>query len=172
MHLAPEAPTHKYLSTAFGPGYVATDPWPSGYRHAKCLKISFPQGFDLFPANYFDLIVHNHVLEHIPGDFKDHLREFHRILARDGVMVFTIPDIKILQQVPLSIQGGESLSSDADRIAKFGQKDHFKWLCLDLLEFSGNLYSEFRLFLDPRNSESQTALAHHNAQGIVFFCRK
>jgi SAM-dependent methyltransferase len=123
LHLAPEEMTYDYLIVPFGSGYVCSDMVPSKFPHAQCLKLTLPSGFDIFPDGYFNLILHNHVLEHIPGDYHDHLTSFFRILRPGGHMVFTIPGIS---QTSITRQGGEYLLTDAERVRLHGQSDHYK----------------------------------------------
>lgn len=131
LHLAPEEMTHRYLAQSFGSGYICSDLVPSKYSHAHCLKLALPEGFDVFPDSYFDLILHNHVLEHIPGDYRDHLAQFVRILRPGGHMVFTLPGIS---KSARTVQGGEHLSSD-QRLRLHGQSDHYKSFGYDLVEW-------------------------------------
>jgi SAM-dependent methyltransferase len=47
-----------------------------------------------FKNNQFDLIVSNHVIEHV-GDLNaqnDHLKEIHRVLKPDGILYFSVPN--------------------------------------------------------------------------------
>lgn len=44
-----------------------------------------------FDENYFDVVVMNHVLEHIP-DIPELLNEIHRILKADGILVISVPN--------------------------------------------------------------------------------
>ena len=132
LHLAPEEMTHRYLAHSIGSGYICSDLTPSKYPHAKCLKLALPESFDIFPDSYFDLILHNHVLEHIPGDYRDHLAQFVRILRPQGHMVFTLPGIS---SATVTVQGGEYLPSDEDRRRIHGQSDHYKSFGYDLVEW-------------------------------------
>ncbi len=148
LHLAPEEMTHRYLSVAIGKGYVCSDLSPSKYPHAQCLKLPLPDGFDMFPDEYFDLIVHNHVLEHIPGDFRDHLAQFIRLLNQKGHMIFTVPGVS---NTALTIQGGEHLPSDRERIRIHGQSDHFKSFGYDLIEWFYDAPGYFGAMQTPNN---------------------
>lgn len=134
LHLAPEEMTHRYLARNLGAGYICADLQPLRYPHAQCLKLTLPDGFDIFPDNYFDLILHNHVLEHIPGDYRDHLDQFLRMLRPRGNMVFTLPGISLTSK---TLQGGEHLVSDEQRARCHGQADHYKSFGYDLLEWPG-----------------------------------
>ncbi len=46
-----------------------------------------------FPDNYFDVIVANHVFEHLFNPNKE-LREIHRILKEDGILYIGVPNIE------------------------------------------------------------------------------
>lgn len=141
LHLAPEEMTHRYMMRAFGGGYICSDLFPSKYPHAQCLKLALPEGFAIFPENYFDLILHNHVLEHIPGDYREHLVSFQNLLRPRGHMIFTVPSIS---QTSLSVQGGEYLSSNTERIRLHGQSDHYKSFGYDFIDFFSQLSGTLR----------------------------
>ncbi|MFK5977644.1 MAG: methyltransferase domain-containing protein [Rhizobiaceae bacterium] len=132
LHLAPEQFLYRELSEMVGAGYITSDASPERYPHAECLKLYFPQDFDLFPDGYFTAILHNHVLEHIPGHYGDHLIAFTRMLAPGGKMIFSVPGPYLDRQ---SVEGGEHLASDAERLEKFLQEDHYKMLGADFVDF-------------------------------------
>ncbi len=125
LHLAPEPWLYPKLKDVLGSGYLCADPSPGTYPHAPCLRLFFPDDFDLFPDGYFSAILHNHVLEHIPGHYGDHLEAFIRLLAPGGKMIFSIPGPYKNQPTR---EGGEHLASDAERLEQFLQEDHFKML--------------------------------------------
>ena len=123
LHMAPERCLHRVLADRLGDSYVTSDPEPERYLYAKCLRRGFPDGFREFEDGYFTGIIHNHILEHIPGHYGDHLKEFARLLAPGGVMIFSFPgpygDVDTLE-------GGEHMESDAERIEHFGVAEHIK----------------------------------------------
>lgn len=172
LQLAPEKVTFRYISKAYGSGYVTSDPSPERYEHAQCLKMLLPEDFQIFPENYFYLILHNHVIEHIPGTFADHIDELYRVLECGGAMVFTIPDKYILSNIKDSLEGGEKLPSDEERIEKFGKFNHYKWLGMDFVEYLRQKFSVVELLADPREDSTKSLIAKHNAKGIVFYCQK
>jgi len=131
LHLAPEKSLHGLLKPKLGARYITSDAAPERYPHANCLKLYFPKDFEIFPDDYFSAILHNHVLEHIPGSYRDHLRAFTRLLAPGGKMIFSIPGPYVGQR---TVEGGEHLFSDAERLEKFLQGDHFKLIGEDLFE--------------------------------------
>ncbi len=146
LHLAPEEMTHRYLAKSLGVGLICSDLVPSKYPHAECLKLALPEGFDIFPDGYFDLILHNHVLEHIPGDYRDHLAQFVRMLRPGGHMVFTLPGIS---KTTTTVQGGEHLPSDEERLRLHGQSDHYKSFGYDLIEWFNSAKGRFSPMFIP-----------------------
>lgn len=135
LHLAPESALSARIREVFGPGYLAADANPGAYS-TPCKKVKFPDDFGLFPDRHFDFILHNHVLEHIPGSFRDHVNEFCRMLKPGGCMIFSVPGPTTNR---ITIEGGEHLSSDAERLAKFGQHDHFKLFGQDLAQHMASI---------------------------------
>ncbi len=132
LHLAPEPALFPLLQRRLGAGYICADASPQRYPHARCLKLFFPKNFDIFPDGYFNAILHNHVLEHIPGHFGDHLTGFARLLKPGGRMIFSIPGPYMGRQ---TIEGGEHLDSDGERLEKFLQEDHYKLFGADFVDF-------------------------------------
>lgn len=171
LHLAPEVCTYRYLLEVYGAGYLVSDPCPDSYPEANCIKLSFPHDFIRFPSGFFDLIIHNHVMEHLPGSYHDHVNHFYRLLAPNGYMVFTFPDLFYQFGLP-SVEGGEVFSSDAERLMLFGQEDHLKWLGVDFVSYLHSMFASVDLFYDPRATDDSSSMASHNAVGIVFACRK
>jgi phosphoglycolate phosphatase len=170
LQLAPEEVTHEYLIKAYGSGFITADLFPQRYEHAQCLKLHLPEGFEIFPDGYFDLIVHNHVLEHIPGSFRSHIDEFHRLLAKDGVMAFTIPDYRITIGVKDTVEGGENLATDEDRLREHGLEDHYKSFGTDLIDYLQKKFTKFEALLMENSDLKQKLRDDHNAQEIVFWC--
>ena len=131
LHLAPEPWLYPKLNEQLSAGYITADAYPEVYPHAPCLKLFFPQDFALFPDGYFSAILHNHVMEHIPGHYGDHLREFTRLLAPGGKMIFSVPGPYKGMQTK---EGGEHLASDAERLEHFLQEDHYRLFGDDFIE--------------------------------------
>lgn len=123
LHMAPEPSLYPVLAKRFGAAYIVSDAEPERYPYAQCLRLKFPQDFDHFPDGFFTGIIHNHILEHLPGHYGDHFVEFARLLAPGGRMIFSFPgpynDID-------TKEGGEFLPSDADRAREFGVPEHIK----------------------------------------------
>lgn len=125
LHMAPEAALHGPLKSQLGERYITSDPRPEKYPHANCIPLYFPQDFAQFADSHFDAILHNHVLEHIPGHYGDHLVEFTRLLSSGGRMIFSFPGP--YKGVPTR-EGGEHFTTDEERLEQFKQIDHFKMI--------------------------------------------
>ena len=172
LHLAPEYSTFSYLKPFFNSGYISSDIQPSLYPHTNALSLQLPSHFKIFPDNYFDLIIHNHVLEHIPGDYVNHLYQFSRILKTGCSMVFTVPDERILNQQPSTLQHGEYLPHERLRKMFFGQGDHYKWFGTDIIHILDKYFSSVSLLLDPQDDSTAKLKSTNNAFGLVFVCVK
>jgi phosphoglycolate phosphatase len=131
LHFAPEVFLYPLFSQAFGAGYVTADHAPERYPHANAVQVTLPQGLSRFADGAFDAVIHNHVLEHVPGHWRDHVAALMRVVKPGGVMVFTVPGP---YQGHDTIEGGEHLPSDAERLEKFLQEDHFKLFGRDFAE--------------------------------------
>ena len=123
MHVAPELPLIKRFSELLSDRYYACDIDPARYSSKFTTVRPFDITCDLakLPSCSFDLIIHNHVLEHVRCDVEPVMREFERILAPAGHHYFSVP-----------IRGDETrenMSDDlspAERLKQFGQADHYR----------------------------------------------
>jgi ubiquinone/menaquinone biosynthesis C-methylase UbiE len=135
LHFAPEFGLAKKFVELSGDLYYPCDLEPEKYksRFYQTQFIDLSKSLIQFEDNYFDLIIHNHVLEHVPHDVGLIFSELNRILKPGGMHFFSIP-----------ISGEwtrENLSKDIDdsyRQKNFGQHDHvriFGWKSMrDLLQ--------------------------------------
>lgn len=163
LQLAPEACTYSWLQAA-GAFIIPADVNPRLYAHAKCFRLQFPDDFSILPADNFDFIIHNHIMEHIPGDYRAHLIQFLRILAPGGSMVFTMP---YFEGLAVSEQGGEFLASDSERLARFGQGDHVRKIGRDIFEAMACLRCSFEAVKLPQKEREEL-----RAPDIVFVMTK
>ncbi|GIL01556.1 MAG: hypothetical protein BroJett030_14550 [Alphaproteobacteria bacterium] len=123
LHLAPEECLVPVLRETFRDGYVTADADPDRYPWADARRLVLPDQFDAFPPAHFDAILHNHVLEHIPGHYRDHLAGLVDWLKPGGLMIFSVPGPYLDR---MTREGGEHFRTDAERIELFRQADHFK----------------------------------------------
>ena len=164
LHLAPEKFLHPLLKQHFGDGYVTADASPERYPHADPVKLFLPEGFSLFPAGHFDAIIHNHVLEHIPGHYKDHLAGFAAWLKPGGMMILSVPGPYMERQTE---EGGEHLSSDAERLERYLQEDHLKCFGADFVEHLKSMPGG-RLLPDGITDEKRAELGVRSGKAPFF----
>lgn len=73
------------------------------------------------PDESYDVIICNHVLEHV-SDFRKALRELHRIVALDGMVIISFPTDLNLE----TVYEDASITDEEGRIKHFGQNDHLR----------------------------------------------
>jgi SAM-dependent methyltransferase len=120
LHVAPELGLADIFARTPTLDYVPGDLDRRRYRHLANLAC-----FDLqrvpFPDASFDWVICNHVLEHVPDDRKA-MREIRRILTPGGTAILQVPLAMRLQET----REDPSLTDEAERIRRFGQRDHVR----------------------------------------------
>jgi len=119
LHLSPEKNVYQYLQTKSQ--VVTADLAPGFYKNIdKQIKTEDATAFS-FADQSFDVVIANHVLEHIPDDLKA-MSEIFRVLKKGGVAILQVPYSETISE---SIE--ESLIENPERqSALFGQKDHVR----------------------------------------------
>jgi SAM-dependent methyltransferase len=120
LHLAPELGLADVFRAAADLDYVPADLDRQRYRHLPEL-ISFDLQSAPLPDRSFDWIICNHVLEHIPDDRKA-MREIRRLLKPGGAAILQVPLALALDR---TIEDA-SVTDEAERIRRFGQRDHVR----------------------------------------------
>ncbi len=91
LHFAPERGLAAILKRLGGPNYRAVDIDPARYPGLDVEPFDLcADVFDLPPASY-DLVVHNHVLEHIECNYSAVLLRLMKAVAPAGTMLFSMP---------------------------------------------------------------------------------
>jgi SAM-dependent methyltransferase len=120
LHIAPEQNLSKKLLQVGFDSYVCGDLFTEGYSYPEYVRkiniLNIP-----FDENVFDLIICNHVLEHIQEDISA-MRELYRVLKIGGQAIVQVPISKILEKT----YDDTSLTSPTQREAVFGQFDHVR----------------------------------------------
>jgi SAM-dependent methyltransferase len=115
LHFAPEQAFYKLFRNQKNLEYITTD-LNSPLADVKADICSLP-----FKDNEFDVILCNHVLEHIPDDTKA-MQELYRILKPGGMGIFQIP-----QELSRAVTYADDTITDAKQRAEiFGQYDHVR----------------------------------------------
>lgn len=113
LHVAPERCLAERLSAMLGSGYLTADLHdPSAMVRMDVMNIAYPD-------ESFDVIYCSHVLEHVIDDRRA-MREFRRVLKRDGWAVLLVPiTAERSWEDP-------SVTSPEERERLFGQHDHVR----------------------------------------------
>src|SRR5690606_10079992 len=120
LHVAPEKGIYDAISRMEGIGrYTCADLDPRRYGFAKCEKIDLCE-LDHWPSAHFDLIIHSHVLEHVPCTLAYPLYHLHRMLKPSGRHLCVIPFSPGKYDESFQEMGVE------ERIRRFGQFDHVR----------------------------------------------
>jgi SAM-dependent methyltransferase len=125
LHIAPEPGLSKYLQHIGKSAYVGGMKYHEGYYYSKNFKL-----FDIlnlpFEKDYFELVVCNHVLEHIQDDVKG-LREIYRVMKAGATAILQVPWSPVLQET----LEDPSIQNPKEREKRFGQFDHVRLYGLD-----------------------------------------
>jgi predicted SAM-dependent methyltransferase len=121
LHVAPELPIankFKEIKEAQKINYQAGDKFEAGYVY-DCEELDITK--TKYEDNTFDLLICNHVLEHIPND-GDAMREIFRILKPGGKAILQVPISLVLDETYEDL----SIVDPKEREIKFGQYDHVR----------------------------------------------
>ncbi|WP_439481059.1 class I SAM-dependent methyltransferase [Cyclobacterium plantarum] len=120
LHVSPEPHLVKYINNHSTEEYIKGDLFAQGYSYpGDVINMDITQ--IPYADSYFDLIICNHVLEHIPKD-RQAMKELYRVLKPLGLAIL---------QVPISLQlqhtyENELVVDSKDREKEFGQYDHVR----------------------------------------------
>lgn len=115
LHFAPEQAFYKRFRNLKNLDYITTD-LNSPLADVKADICNLP-----FEDNEFDVILCNHVLEHIPDDTKA-MQELYRILKLGGMGIFQIPQDLSRERT----FEDDSITDKKQRAKIFGQYDHVR----------------------------------------------
>ena len=123
LHFAPEQAFYKRFRKLDNIEYITTD-LNSPLADVKADICNLP-----FEDSSFDVILCNHVLEHIPNDTKA-MQELYRILKKGGWGIFQIPqDLNRATTFE-----DDSITDKKERARIFGQYDHVRIYGLDYFQ--------------------------------------
>ncbi|NQY06495.1 MAG: class I SAM-dependent methyltransferase [Flavobacteriaceae bacterium] len=128
LHFAPE----ETISTSFFDynfkDYVCGDLFTEGYEYPPHVQnmnvLNIP-----YPDDYFDLVICNHILEHVEQDI-DAMKEIRRVLKPGGKAILQVPIAKYIHKT----YEDPTITSRADRERYFGQYDHVRIYGQDYVE--------------------------------------
>jgi len=119
LHLSPEPNVFRFLKKQ---ATVTTADLMPGFYQQIDPHIQFADATRLpFPGNTFNLVIANHIMEHIPDDSLA-MREIHRVLQPGGIAVLQVP---FSETIPHTLEES-SIRDPQQQSALFGQKDHVR----------------------------------------------
>jgi len=124
LHVAPEQVFYQKFKSFSHWKYTTTD-LHSPLADVKADICALP-----FEDNSYDLILCNHVLEHIPNDLKA-MSELYRVLKKGGTLIAQVP----LDENRTTTFEDNSITDRKERTKVFGQYDHVRVYGKDYLEF-------------------------------------
>lgn len=165
LHMAPEPNLskqffkHKFkeyiCGDFFAPGYE--DVYPSYVKNINILNIPYNN-------EYFDIVICNHVLEHVEDDLKG-MSEIYRVLKKGGFAIL---------QVPISYKMDKtyedfSITECNAREEAFGQRDHVRIYGLDYFDRLKKVGFDVEIISNLATKYSKYGL---NRKEKIFICHK
>lgn len=116
LHFAPESHFSKYIEAAQPSKYIKADLYPTApdIRRVDMLATGFNTG-------EFDLVIANHVLEHV-SDINKAMHELARIIKPGGYAVFQTPYSEVL----VATFEDQGIVTPEARLQAYGQEDHVR----------------------------------------------
>mgnify|MGYP001056066047 CR=1 FL=1 len=122
LHFAPERHLGRRIALATPIRYVPCDLYPSSSNVQRVDMLNIPYGDESF-----DLVIANHVLEHVDDDLKA-LAEIHRVLKPGGHAILQTPYSAKLHHT----WQDPGIDTDAARLQAYGQADHVRLFGRDI----------------------------------------
>ncbi len=123
LHIAPEQEFLRKFKKMSNLDYTSADLF-SPIVDVKADILDLP-----FENETFDIVICNHVLEHIEDDAKA-MRELYRVMKRGGWGIFQVPMKTSLTKTYEDF----SITDPKERQKHFGQYDHVRWYGMDYFD--------------------------------------
>lgn len=169
LHFAPEKFFYDVFSKKQNIEYTPCDLFPDVYDFKDNVKVVEVDVTKIpFEENSFDVILCNHVLEHVPDD-KQAMSELYRVMKKEGWGIF---------QVPIDYKRADtyedfSITSPKEREKAFGQFDHVRMYGKD---YQDRLKSvNFEVIVDDyvkKFSAAELKKFGLNSTHLIYYCKK
>lgn len=161
LHIAPEQCFESRLRVRLGGNYLTADL----YNPAAMVKMDI---CDIqYPDQSFDVIYCSHVLEHVLDD-RQAMREFLRVLKRDGWAILNVP---VTSEKTFE---DSSIVNPKERLKAFGQEDHVRRYGPDYVERlrDSGFTVEITKVGDLATIDEAVRMGLTSASGEVYLCTK
>jgi SAM-dependent methyltransferase len=127
LHFAPEKVFYDIFSMNDNIEYIPCDLDPESYTYGGADKVSKVDITDIpFEGGYFDVVLCNHVLEHIPDDALA-MSELFRVMKKGAWAILQVP-IDYNREITYE---DFSITTPEGREKAFGRHDHVRWFGRD-----------------------------------------
>jgi phosphoglycolate phosphatase len=157
LHIAPEPGlARSFIAAGADCRFVDLD--PAGFPDlAGVERLDLCRDLDALDDRSFDLVVHSHVLEHVPCNYTYVLFHLHRLLADEGAIVCCIPFL------PGHYGSDTSPDVTADqRNERYGQWDHVRRFGTEDLDLSLGRVYDLPATYDARDLVDEASLVAAN----------
>jgi SAM-dependent methyltransferase len=163
LHFAPEKRLGRRIAATALSRYVPCDLYPRSpdVQRVDMLNMTFEE-------KTFDLVIANHVLEHVDDDLKA-LAEIYRVLKPGAYAILQTPYSAKLHQT----WEDRGIDTDAARLQAYGQADHVRLFGRDIFDrfASSGLISCVRQHNDALPSIDATVLGINPREPLFLFRR-
>lgn len=171
LHFAPERGLHAVLRGIGGAHHRCLDIAPKRYPDLDVERFDLCRDVFALPPGSQDLIVHNHVLEHLECNYTAVLVRLARALAAGGTMLFSMPIL------PGPFTDELMDGTEAEKVARFGNMIHVRRFGADFLQQTIGMifdipaaYDLTRRFPEPVLAEANIPEHHwHRYTGASVF---
>ncbi len=126
LHIAPERQLSFFLSRQTNIEYNASDKRAEGYYYPDNVQDIDIMSMPEIPDNTYDLVICNHVLEHVPNDITA-MKELRRIIKYKGTAILQVPYALKLQKTI----DNPTITTPEARFKAYGQNDHVRLYGMD-----------------------------------------
>lgn len=124
LHFAPEARIARLVAAQNPRRHVKADLYPTRQDIERVDMLEIP-----YPDESFDLVIANHVLEHVSDDLRA-LRELRRVLKVGGYAILQTPFSTKLH----TTWSDRGIDDDESRLQAYGQEDHVRLFGNDIFD--------------------------------------
>lgn len=165
LHMAPEPNLSKFFFKYKFKEYICGDFFAPGYENAYPSYVRNINVLDIpFRNEYFDIVICNHVLEHVNDDIKG-MSEIFRVLKKRGFAILQVPISYKLDKT----YENPGIKDPKDREKAFGQSDHVRIYGLDYIDRLKNVGFEVEIISNLAETYPKKGL---NGKEKLFVCHK